>query len=43
MYTAGFKYHEIAAIQKIPIGTVKNRIFSARKAIQKKLTGFEKK
>jgi len=39
MYTAGFKYHEIAANQNIPLGTVKNRIFNARKEIQKKLNG----
>jgi len=38
MHTAGYKYHEIAEQQNIPIGTVKNRIFHARKAIQKKLT-----
>lgn len=40
MYTTGYKYHEIAEHLKIPIGTVKNRIFHARKEIQKKLTGY---
>ena len=39
LHTSGYKYHEIAELQKIPIGTVKNRIFNARKEIQKKLTG----
>jgi RNA polymerase sigma factor (sigma-70 family) len=39
MHTYGYKYHEIAEKQNIPIGTVKNRIFHARKEIQKKLEG----
>ncbi|MGE0589323.1 MAG: RNA polymerase sigma factor [Cyclobacteriaceae bacterium] len=37
MYTTGYKYHEIAEHLNIPIGTVKNRIFHARKEIQKKI------
>lgn len=37
MYTTGYKYHEIAEHLNIPIGTVKNRIFHARKEIQKNL------
>lgn len=40
MHTTGYKYHEIAEHLKIPIGTVKNRIFQARKEIQKKLAGY---
>lgn len=40
MHTSGYKYHEIAEHLKIPIGTVKNRIFHARKEIQKKLQGY---
>ncbi|MBN8578531.1 MAG: RNA polymerase sigma factor [Cyclobacteriaceae bacterium] len=40
MHTTGYKYHEIAEHLNIPIGTVKNRIFHARKEIQKKLTGY---
>jgi len=40
MHTSGYKYHEIAEHLKIPIGTVKNRIFHARKEIQKKLAGY---
>jgi RNA polymerase sigma factor (sigma-70 family) len=40
MHTNGFKYHEIADTLDLPIGTVKNRIFHARKEIQKKLTGY---
>ncbi|MBX2917256.1 MAG: RNA polymerase sigma factor [Cyclobacteriaceae bacterium] len=41
MHTTGYKYHEIAQHLNIPIGTVKNRIFHARKEIQKKLTGYQ--
>ncbi|HRG08897.1 MAG TPA: sigma factor-like helix-turn-helix DNA-binding protein, partial [Cyclobacteriaceae bacterium] len=40
MHTTGYKYHEIAEHLNIPIGTVKNRIFHARKEVQKKLTGY---
>ena len=43
MYTSGYKYQEIAEQQNIPIGTVKNRIFNARKAIQKKLADVDYK
>ena len=37
MHASGYKYYEIAKHQNIPIGTVKNRIFHARKEIQKML------
>jgi RNA polymerase sigma factor (sigma-70 family) len=40
MHTSGYKYNEIADHLNIPIGTVKNRIFHARKELQKKLTGY---
>ncbi len=40
MHTDGYKYHEIAEHLNIPIGTVKNRIFHARKEIQKKLVAY---
>ncbi len=40
MHLSGYKYHEIAAHLKIPIGTVKNRIFHARKEVQKNLYGY---
>ncbi len=40
MFMTGYKYHEIAKHLKLPIGTVKNRIFQARKEIQKKLVGY---
>jgi RNA polymerase sigma factor (sigma-70 family) len=37
MHLSGYKYQEIAERFDLPIGTVKNRVFHARKAIQKKL------
>jgi RNA polymerase sigma factor (sigma-70 family) len=40
MYTTGYKYNEIAEHLQLPIGTVKNRIFHARKEVQKKLSGY---
>ena len=40
MHTTGYKYEEIAQQLNLPIGTVKNRIFHARKEIQKKLAGY---
>lgn len=40
MHTTGYKYNEIADHLQIPIGTVKNRIFQARKELQSKLAGY---
>lgn len=40
MHTTGYKYHEIAGHLNLPIGTVKNRIFHARKEMQKKLVAY---
>jgi RNA polymerase sigma-70 factor (ECF subfamily) len=40
MHTTGYKYQEISEHLNIPIGTVKNRIFNARKEIQAKLAGY---
>jgi len=36
----GFKYHEIAEILNIPIGTVKTRIFVARRQLRQSLQGY---
>ncbi|MFN4083332.1 MAG: RNA polymerase sigma factor [Bacteroidia bacterium] len=36
----GFKYHEIADILKIPIGTVKTRIFVARRILRQALNNY---
>lgn len=40
MYYKGFKYHEIAEKLDIPIGTVKNRIHLARKALKVQLSMY---
>lgn len=40
MNNKGFKYHEIAEILNIPIGTVKTRIFVARRILRKKLRSY---
>ncbi|MEO1052712.1 MAG: RNA polymerase sigma factor [Bacteroidota bacterium] len=40
MHLEGFKYQEIADELNIPIGTVKNRIFHARKEIQRQLGNY---
>ena len=39
-HTAGFKYKEIAKELNIPIGTVKSRIFAARKKLAAELEEF---
>jgi RNA polymerase sigma-70 factor (ECF subfamily) len=39
MHFQGFKYEEIADEMKIPLGTVKSRIFFARKELQRQLPG----
>lgn len=36
----GYKYHEIAEMLHIPIGTVKTRIFTARKQLRERLKGY---
>lgn len=41
MYFTGFKYHEIADMLRIPIGTVKNRIHIARKELKTMLSVYE--
>jgi RNA polymerase sigma-70 factor (ECF subfamily) len=40
MYLAGYKYIEIAKKLDIPLGTVKSRIFFARRELQKSLEGM---
>lgn len=39
MYFEGYKYKEIADFLEVPIGTVKSRIFLARKTLTTKLQG----
>lgn len=38
----GFKYHEIAEKMKVPIGTIKTRIFTAKRILRKKLQDYGK-
>lgn len=40
MYVAGYKYNEIADKMNIPLGTVKSRIFFARKKLQDILSDY---
>ncbi len=40
MNVKGFKYHEIAEILNIPIGTVKTRIFVARRQLRDALASY---
>jgi RNA polymerase sigma-70 factor (ECF subfamily) len=37
MYYNGFKYEEISKMMNLPLGTVKSRIFLARKILMQKL------
>lgn len=41
MYVAGYKYNEIAEEMNIPLGTVKSRIFFARKRLQEILADYK--
>lgn len=40
MYIAGYKYSEIAEQMQLPLGTVKSRIFFARKRLQSMLKDY---
>jgi len=37
LHCKGFKYHEISDHMELPLGTVKSRIFFARKELKKKI------
>jgi len=41
MHYEGYKYQEIADIMRLPLGTVKSRIFFARKELQEALKVFQ--
>lgn len=41
MHVSGYKYEEIAQKLSLPIGTVKSRIFFARKRLQEKLRDYQ--
>lgn len=40
MHVAGYKYNEIASMLQLPIGTVKSRIYFARRRLQKILHDY---
>ncbi|MDE6480330.1 MAG: RNA polymerase sigma factor, partial [Muribaculaceae bacterium] len=40
MHVAGYKYSEIAEELGLPVGTVKSRIFFARKRLREQLADF---
>jgi RNA polymerase sigma factor (sigma-70 family) len=40
LYFEGYKYHEIAAMLKEPLGTIKSRIHFARKLLKEQLSRF---
>lgn len=42
MHYEGFKYHEIADKLDLPLGTVKSRIFFARKELKSKLKPYDR-
>lgn len=41
MHVAGYKYHEIAEKLGLPLGTVKSRIFWARKKLQERFADYQ--
>lgn len=42
MHVAGYKYEEIADHMGLPLGTVKSRIFMARKRLQERFAGYRR-
>lgn len=42
MYVAGYKYNEIAEKMNLPLGTVKSRIFFARKKLRATLSDYSR-
>ena len=40
MHVAGYKYNEIAEKMNLPLGTVKSRIFFARKKLQERFADY---
>ncbi|MBX7226647.1 MAG: sigma-70 family RNA polymerase sigma factor [Chitinophagales bacterium] len=41
MYFKGYKYHEISEQLNLPLGTIKSRIFFARRELKSKLKDYE--
>jgi len=42
MFVAGYKYHEIAKKMDLPLGTIKSRIFFARKRLREQLKDYSR-
>ncbi|MDR2776327.1 MAG: RNA polymerase sigma factor [Tannerella sp.] len=42
LYVSGYQYNEIAETLNLPIGTVKSRIFFARKELREKLKDYDR-
>lgn len=42
MHLAGYKYNEIAEKMNLPLGTIKSRIFFARKRLQEELADYNR-
>ena len=40
MHVAGYKYDEISEHMNLPLGTVKSRIFTARKRLQTRFADY---
>ncbi|MDE7032268.1 MAG: RNA polymerase sigma factor, partial [Muribaculaceae bacterium] len=40
MHVAGYRYNEIAEHMQLPLGTVKSRIFFARKKLQQRFADY---
>ena len=40
MHIAGYRYAEIAEYMHLPLGTIKSRIYYARKSLQNKLSDY---
>ena len=40
LFVAGYKYNEIAEKMNLPLGTVKSRIFFARKRLREQLKDY---
>ena len=41
-YAEGFSYKEIAKIMDVPVGTVMSRLYTARQALKRQLSAYEK-
>jgi len=40
MHVSGYKYEEIAEYTGLPVGTIKSRIFTARKRLRERFSDY---